>query len=112
MKKAYKVFFITEKTKDKYVKLRYGNDADKRLYKYITKAIEEISNNPFIGIRLHKTLVPVEYKKFGVEKLLKYDLPKGWRLIYTLTNEEIDICAVVIEWFNHKNYEKRFSYAV
>jgi Txe/YoeB family toxin of Txe-Axe toxin-antitoxin module len=108
----YKVFFINEKTRQKYESLKGGNDSDRRLYKHIAKAIEEISGNPFVGIRLHKTVVPKEYKTYGVEKLLKYDLPRGWRMIYSIANEEIDIYAVIIEWFDHKNYENRFNYLV
>jgi hypothetical protein len=39
-----------------------------------------------------------------------YDLPGGWRLVYTIKEDEITILNVILEWFNHKGYEKRFNY--
>ncbi len=109
----YKVFFISEKTKREYEDLKNGNDSDRQLYKYLTRAINDLSVNPFIGVRFQKNIIiPVKYKKIGVERILKYDLPKGWRMIYSIVNEDIEIYAVIIEWFDHKNYENRFNYVV
>jgi hypothetical protein len=46
-----------------------------------------------------------------MNNLWKYDLPDGWRLIYTLsTPNKIEILAIILEWFDHKNYERRFGY--
>jgi len=47
---------------------------------------------------------------FANDKLEK-ELPDGWRLIYTIkTPNRIQILAVILEWFNHKDYERRFHY--
>ena len=39
-----------------------------------------------------------------------YDLPNGWRLIYTIETNEILVLAIILEWFDHKNYERTFNY--
>jgi len=45
-----------------------------------------------------------------VNNLWKYDLPNGWRIIFFLEADEIKIVAIILEWFSHKDYEKRFKY--
>jgi hypothetical protein len=32
------------------------------------------------------------------------------RLIYSITGDEISIVSIILEWFDHKDYERRFSY--
>jgi len=49
-------------------------------------------------------------KKYKISNLWKYDLTNGWRLIYTIESDEIRIISIILEWFDHKNYEKRFGY--
>ncbi len=39
-----------------------------------------------------------------------YDLPSAWRLIYTIESDEIKIVSIILEWFDHKDYEKKFNY--
>jgi len=38
------------------------------------------------------------------------DLPDGWRLVYTIKEDEVRILNIILEWFDHKDYEKRFKY--
>lgn len=65
-----------------------------------------------IGIQIPKRLFPKEYViKYKINNLWKYDLPDGWRLIYTLNPlNQVEILSVILEWFNHKEYERRFHY--
>ncbi len=42
--------------------------------------------------------------------LWKYDLPSGFRIIYVLENNEVQIYSIILEWFDHKNYERNFKY--
>ena len=56
------------------------------------RAIDDLGENPFVGTAIPKRLWPREYvRKHGVDNLRKYDLPEGWRLIYTLAGNEIEI---------------------
>lgn len=84
---------------------------DKNLSKWLKRAFEDIEKNPFCGIQIPRKIIPKEYiKKYGIKNVFKYNLPNAWRLIYSLEKEEIFIVAIVLEWFPHKQYERRFKY--
>lgn len=92
-------------------KLEKGDDSGRELYKFINQALDNIETNAFCGIQIPKKLIPKEYaSKYGVKNLWKYDLPKGWRLIYSIVNDEIVVVSLILEWFDHKEYERRFKY--
>ncbi len=82
------------------------------LKKFLKRAIKDIQRNAFCGTRIPRKLIPKEYiQKYKINNLWKYDLPDGWRLIYSIvTPNKVEILAVLMEWFNHKNYERRFKY--
>lgn len=40
--------------------------------------------------------------------LWKYNLSRSWRLVYTIARDG-DIVVVVLEWFSHEEYERRFG---
>lgn len=85
---------------------------DNEIKKFIKRAIKDIELNAFCGIQLPKKLIPKEYiKKYEIKNLWKYDLPNGWRIMYSIMPQnKVEILSVVIEWFNHKDYERRFQY--
>jgi len=87
------------------------NDADK-LKEFIKRAIKDLEINAFCGIQIPKRLIPKEYiLNYDVKNLWKYDLPDGWRLVYSIMPQgKVEIVSVILEWFDHKNYEKRFNY--
>jgi hypothetical protein len=45
----------------------------------------------------------------GIDNLWKYDLPKGWRLLYSLCRQGVTIIALVLEWCDHYGYQKKYS---
>ena len=49
-------------------------------------------------------------KKYGIDNLWKYNFPNAWRLIYSVARDEIIVVTIILEWMNHKEYEKRFNY--
>jgi len=56
-------------------------------------------------------LIPKEYKiKYGVTNLFRIELPQFWRMLYTLTNGDIEIIAFVLDVIDHKTYDKKFGY--
>ncbi|MAG20092.1 hypothetical protein CL618_01525 [archaeon] len=107
-----KLVFGDEKTKLSFEKLKTSKTEDKKLYNWLTRAFEDLEENAFSGIQIPKKLIPKEYEtKFGkLDNLWKYNLPNAWRLIYTIGKEEILILSIVLEWLDHKNYERRFKY--
>ncbi|MFH1181625.1 MAG: hypothetical protein V1702_01580 [Candidatus Woesearchaeota archaeon] len=80
--------------------------------KSIIKAIKDLNQNAFSGLQIQKRLFPYEYvRKYRIKNLWKYDLPRGWRLLYTVTPEnEIQLLTIILEWLPHKEYERRFNY--
>ena len=105
------VSFISKKIKDEYVSLKESKFEDKQLYDFISRAIDDLKKNPSCGVKIPKKLWPRSYiKQYEITNLWKYDLPNSWRLIYTIDTDEIRIVNIILEWFDHKNYEKRFKY--
>ena len=110
MNKEVSVAFITTKLKEEFEFLKEGKFQDKQLYTHICRAQDDLKRNPSCGVKLSKNLWPKEYiQKWEITNLWKYDLPNGWRLIYTIETDEIRIVSIVLEWFDHKNYERRFG---
>ncbi len=106
--KEYHVAFIDEKTKKTFGELRHGKFEDSRLYKFISRAIDDLKKDPLCGIRIPKKQIPEEYiKKYRVDNLRKYNLPGAWRLIYTLKADEVMILSIILEWMSHKEYERK-----
>ena len=103
--------FAEAKTEKALQDLKDSKTEDKKLYKWIFRAFEDLEENAFCGIQLPKRLIPRAYiEKYGIDNLWKYDLPKGWRLIYSVANWQIYVLSIILEWINHKNYERRFNY--
>jgi len=85
---------------------------DKDLKKQLEKAFKNLEEDAFCGIQIPKKLIPKEYiKRFGnLTNLWKYNLPDSWRLIYTIKNNKVSLLLIILEWVDHKSYERRFKY--
>ena len=93
--------------------MKSGRFEDKKLATFIERAIKDLKENPIVGIAIPRRLWPSEYvKRYAINNLRKYDLPNGWRLVYTLSGNEVEIISIILEWFSHKDYEKKFKYNV
>jgi len=106
------IIFGDKKLKAFFDRLRNSKTEDKKLYQWLCRAFEDLENNAFCGIQIPKKLVPKEYeKRFGsLDNLWKYNLPNAWRLIYTIKSNKVLVLSIILEWMNHKDYEKRFNY--
>ena len=102
------VIFADEKIEKEFNNLP-DNDEIK---KYVRRAMDDIKQNAFCGIPIPKRLIPKIYvQKYKINNLWKYDLPDGWRLIYSITTpNKVEILAMILEWFSHPEYERRFNY--
>jgi Txe/YoeB family toxin of Txe-Axe toxin-antitoxin module len=81
------------------------------LIKAINNKLHLIEVDPSSGIRIQKKLIPKEYlNKYKLDNLWKINLPEGWRMLYTIKGDEIEIIAFVLEILDHKKYEERFKY--
>ena len=51
------------------------------------------------------------FDKYGIENLWIYNLRSGWRLVYSVSSpDKIEILAVVLDWMDHKDYERLFNF--
>ena len=107
MIKPSKVKFISDELEKDFNLLK----DDDFIKKAIIRAIKDLKENAFCGVQIPKKLFPREYvQKYGINNLWKYDLPDGWRLIYSVAGSEVSIVAIILEWLPHKDYERRFKY--
>jgi len=85
---------------------------ENQLHRQLEKALKDIEENAFCGIQIPKKLILKEYiKRFGhLSNLWKYNLPDAWRLIYTIKTNQVEILSIILDWMNHKTYERRFKY--
>ncbi|MBI3051620.1 hypothetical protein HYY74_04120 [Candidatus Woesearchaeota archaeon] len=111
MKLPTKIRFADQKLKEAFEKLKEGKGDEKQLYDWLVRAFKDIEENAFSGIQIPKKLIPKEYvQKYEVHNAWKYNLPNAWRLIYSIENQEIVVVSIILEWMDHKEYERRFNY--
>ena len=101
--------FEDYKLRQAFYKLRVKNPS---LFKQVNHALDKIEQNAFSGIQIPKRLFPPKWRIYT--NLWKYNLPGGWRIIYTMAppdrKGEIIVLAIILEWIPHKEYEGLFKY--
>ena len=102
--KPGKIIFLDDELQRSYDSLK----DDDPIKKGIKKALKEISENAFCGRNVKRELVPKKYS--NLKSLWIYNLPSAWRLVYSIAPNEIEIIAVVLDWMDHKDYERLFGY--
>jgi Txe/YoeB family toxin of Txe-Axe toxin-antitoxin module len=106
-----RVAFIDQKLLNAFNELKSGRFEDKELAKQIDEAMDELKGNPFVGSKVERKLWPKEYvKRYGIDNLRRYGLRNGWRLMYTISGDQVEVVSILLEWLDHKNYERRFGY--
>ena len=81
------------------------------LLRSINRARDLLKQNPFAGDQVPKRQIPPEeIKKFDVDNVWRIELADRWRLVYTITGNQIEIITFVMDIFDHKEYDKVFGY--
>jgi hypothetical protein len=79
IKKQIYVVFVNPKLEKEFEELKEGKFEGKKLFSYISRAIEDLKQNPSSGVKIPKDLWPYEYiKEYQISNLWKYDLPNAW----------------------------------
>ena len=100
--------YADESIKKDLIKLE---NKDKELYRHIKNAFMNIQEDPVCGIKIHFRLIPKSWKqRYLINNLYKYNLPNAWRLLYSLAGDRIEIIAIVLGCYNHKDYNRLFNY--
>src|SRR3989344_4507771 len=95
--------FAEEKLKETLSKLKTSKTEDQKLYKWINRALDDIQEDVFCATQVPKKLIPKVYiDKYEIDNLWKYDLPKSWRLLYSIANGEVCVLSIILEWMDHK----------
>lgn len=108
-----RVYFVDEKRFALYQALKQGRLEERSLADGIDRLVDRLRQDVECGVKVPRSLWPVEYvQAYGITNLRKCNLPNGWRLVYTIVALETEIRCSIMEWFSHKEYEKRFHYKV
>src|SRR3989338_3288501 len=80
------------------------------LLRSINRVRDLLKQNPFAGDQVKKKQIPGKYiQKFDVDNIWRIELADRWRLVYTITGNQIEIITFVIDIFNHKDYDRVFG---
>lgn len=106
-----RVTFVDSRVENALIELERGPFEDKVLSENIRQAIQKLKENPQAGICIPSRLWPREYVvKYHLNNLWKLDLRSGWRLIYFLKGNDIEVVSLIIEWIDYASYNRTFHY--
>lgn len=90
----------------------YSNLTNQPLKKHIDNAMDVLKSKPNAGNSIQRNHWPEKYiVEHDITNLFRYQLPDGYRLVYTIMSEDNEITCVLLEVFNHTEYERRFGYS-
>lgn len=90
----------------------YSNLTNQPLKKHIDNAMDVLKSKPNAGNSIQRNRWPEKYIiEHDITNLFRYQLPDGYRLIYTIMSESNKITCLLLEVFNHTEYAKRFGYS-
>lgn len=100
--------YADERIKGSFEKLK---SRDEKFLRHLKNAVENIKEDPICGTKISQKLIPkIWVKQYSINNLYKYNLPNAWRLLYSLSGSDVELVAIVLGCFNHKEYEKKFNY--
>lgn len=81
------------------------------LFRSIDRVRDLLKQNPFAGDQIPKKQIPTKYiLRFDVDNVWRIELADRWRLIYTITGNQVEIITFIMDIFNHRDYDKVFGY--
>ena len=81
------------------------------LLRSINRIKELLKENPFAGEQIKKTQIPKKYiLNYDIDNSWRIELANRWRLIYTITGNQVEIITFIMDIFNHRDYDKIFGY--
>lgn len=87
------------------------NSFDMQLLRAIDREISNLKINPQKGLPIRRNYISKQaVQRYGTNKLWKVELVGFWRMIYTLTGDEVKIITFILEIMNHEKYDKIFGW--
>ncbi len=88
-----------------------GEGESKYLLELIRKATARLAQDREAGKKVPRNQWPKEYQqKYGLTNLWKYKLDSNWRLLYTISGDQINFFVIFLEYLSHKEYDRKFGY--
>lgn len=82
-----------------------------QLLSSINIALRNISLDHNYGNLIHLSRISKQTaKKYGTYKIWRVNLVGYWRLLYTIIGSKVKIIAFILEYIDHKKYNKLFGY--
>lgn len=73
--------------------------------------MELLKLNPQAGAQVPRSQIPAKYVlEYGANNLWKLNLSHGWRMVYTLNGNQVEVISFVLDIVSHEKYEKIFGY--
>ena len=92
-------------------KVGIENSLEIQLLKAIDREIENLKINPQKGLPIRRSYISKQVvQRYGTNKLWKIELVSFWRIIYTLTGDQVKIITFILEIMDHKKYDKVFGW--
>lgn len=96
---------------ESYELLKLSEDRfDRQLLRAIDRAISLLKQDPQFGDPISKRLIPKKYLEMGINNLWRIELPSFWRMLYTIRGDKLEVVAFILEWMDHRKYDKLFGY--
>lgn len=89
--KTKQLVFLDKGFAEAYEKLRLGSVAEKRLYLFISHALELLKRTYASGTKFSAERIQKAYSQFKVQELWVLDMPPDWRIYYTVVGDEIQV---------------------
>ncbi len=81
------------------------------LLRSILRVRDLLKENPFAGDQVRKKQIPDKYlEKYDAENAWRIELANRWRLVYTITGNQVEIITFIMDIYDHKKYDKVFGY--
>jgi len=104
------ISFIDEKKRGEYKSLVRGTYEEKTLFTLINKKLDTLEWDVTSGKQISRSKIPKKYQDFN--NIWKIDLNSRWRLLYSIVTDNQGQITVIIDWMDHKEYDKLFGYHV
>jgi len=102
--------FIDEKKLSEYNSLIRGKFEERTLFALINRKLDTLERNVTSGKQISRSKIPRQYQDF--DNLWKINLNSRWRLLYSIVTDDQGQITVIIDWMDHKEYDKLFGYHV
>ncbi len=87
------------------------NSFEIQLLKSIDREIGNLKIDPQKGRHIPRRNVPKQaVMRYKTDRLWKLDLVGFWRMIYTITGDQVKIITFILEIMDHDRYNKVFGY--